>query len=206
MDNKEYLLNNLIDLYHDDLLNVYPYGGQVYNVSNQYSDLDYIAVFNNPIHTDHNEFFQENIKYDVSFYDKRSFEHMAQYNEIAAMECLSLSENAILLQKTPFELKVNLSRLRESISSKSSHSFVKARKKIRYGEYYIGRKSLWHSFRIIYFGIQLAKDNKIIDFTAANHLYEDIVLSNNNDEQYYKDKYVKLHNELMTEFRRLAPK
>ena len=142
----------------------------------------------------------------MNFYDKKSFEYMAEHNEIAAMECLSLPESEIYLQKYPFELKINLARLRESISSKSSHSFVKARKKIRYGEYYIGRKSLWHSFRIIYFGIQLAKFGKIIDFTAANHLYADIVLLDNNDEQYYKDNYLKLHNELMTEFRQLAPK
>ena len=206
MANINFLLKSLRDLYQDDLLNVYSYGGQVYNVANKQSDFDYIAIFNNTVHTDHIELYKDNIKYDVSFYDKSVFEYMAKDNEITAMECLSLPEELVLLQTIPFELKIDLPKLRESIASKSSHSFVKARKKIRYGEYYIGRKSLWHSFRIIYFGIQLAKFGKIIDFSAANHLYADIVLSDNNDEEYYKNKYLKLHNELMTEFRKLAPK
>jgi predicted nucleotidyltransferase len=73
-------------------------------------------------------------------------------------------------------------------------------------EEYIAKKSLWHSFRIIYFGIQLATTGKIINYSEANYLYDDIVLNSSNDVEYYKQIFLKSHNELMTKFRLVAPK
>lgn len=204
-DNNSFLLYCLNSIFGKQLINLYVYGGQVYGVASNQSDLDYIAIVDSDKEENHME-FSSSKKLDVNIFNEKSFLNMIEDNEITALECLSLPESFILLQSKQYEFKPNLSKLREAISQKSSHSFVKARKKIRYGEYYIGRKSLWHSFRIIYFGIQMAKCGKITDFSAANHLYNDIVLNDNNDEKYYKTKYVGLHNELMTEFRKLAPK
>ena len=205
IDNKQILLDSLRSIYGDKLINLYAYGGQVYGVASDQSDLDYIAIVTSDKEENHME-VSSNKKLDINIFNEKSFLNMIEDNEITSLECLSLLNSFIILQSKTFEFKPNLSKLRESISQKSSHSFIKARKKIRYGEYYIGRKSLWHSFRIIYFGIQMAKYGKIIDFSAANYLYDDIVLSNNMDEEYYKTKYLGLHNQLMTEFRKLAPK
>lgn len=201
-----FLLDRLNSIYGERLINLYPYGGQVYNVANSLSDLDYIAIVASDSEESHVEFNEDNIKLDVNVFNDYSFSNMIEDNEITALECLSLPDNLVIKQTIKYKLELNLNKLREAISSKSSHSFVKARKKIRYGEYYIGKKSLWHSFRIIYFGIQVAKYGKIVDFSEANHLYDDIVLNSSIDEEYYKEKYLKLHNELMTEFRKLAPK
>jgi hypothetical protein len=100
-----------------------------------------------------------------------------------------------------------LQKLRHSLSAKSSNSFVKAKKKLTIKKDFdlnLGRKSLWHSFRIIDFGIQIIKYNKIIDYKSMNDLFNDIM-------QYYSwidlfEEYKIKYNNLLTEFRKLAPK
>ncbi|KAL9646506.1 hypothetical protein ABK040_006565 [Willaertia magna] len=96
----------------------------------------------------------------------------------------------ILFQKYSYELPSLLtdqgrSNFRKPISAKSNNSFVKAKKKIIVEkELKIGLKSLFHSLRILHFGIQIAKHGKIINFEEATELYKDIVV-----------KYMNLFNE-----------
>jgi hypothetical protein len=108
------------------------------------------------------------------------------------------------LEKHKFHFKLNNSLLRNEISAKSSNSWVKASKKltVEKNSEYIGKKSLWHSLRIVIFGIQIATKGKIVDYTAANYLYNEIINSGNDDWSYYKDKYQSVFNGLCTEFRK----
>jgi hypothetical protein len=71
---------------------------------------------------------------------------------------------------------------------------------------YIAKKSLFHSLRILIEGIQIAKYQKIIDYSQANYLWEEIVNNKVNDWSYYKEKYQPLYNKLNSEFRIYAPK
>ena len=48
---------------------------------------------------------------------------MIEDNEITALECLSLPDNLVIKQTIKYKLELNLNKLREAISSKSSHSF-----------------------------------------------------------------------------------
>ena len=70
---------------------------------------------------------------------------------------------------------------------------------------YIGKKSLFHSLRIILFGIQIAQYGKIINYEEAN-IYYDIVKSEIIEWEYFKKKYQPIYNNLKTEFRKLAEK
>lgn len=190
----------------NDILAIYNYGSIVYGTNGKLSDQDYIVVVKDCFELPNDTIKGDNI--DVTIYSHSSFLNKIQEHEISVLECLFLPPEHITQEDIHYAdyFKLNLTALRKSISAKSSNSFVKARKKIAIGEYYIGRKSLWHSFRIIMFGIQLAEHGKIVDYRVANSLYQDIVQNENTDPQYYKDKYVKLHNSLTTEFRKLAPK
>ena len=99
--------------------------------------------------------------------------------------------------------------MRKEISATVSNSWVKAKKKMADGEDYIAIKSLFHSFRIAYFGLQIAKTGAIYDYSEANHIWVEILKDYNFEAwswEYYNDKYKKLHNALMTEFREYAPK
>ena len=100
-----------------------------------------------------------------------------------------------------------MSELRTTISEKASHSFVKAKKKIdKEHDYYVGWKSLFHSLRILNFGIQVASKGKIYDYSAANPIWFEIRDAQRYTWDYFKDKYQPVYNELATEFKKLAPK
>lgn len=56
------------------------------------------------------------------------------------------------------------------------------------------------------FGIQIYKYDKIINFCEANSLYNEIVMNECNDWNYYKTKYQEPLNKLKTEFRKYSEK
>lgn len=102
---------------------------------------------------------------------------------------------------------MNLSKLREEISKRASNSFVKCKKKltVETNEERIGLKSLFHSLRMIDFGIQIAETGRIYDFTASNHyLYDIFEIGPNWDK--LKEKYQPIYNQLSSKFREVAPK
>ena len=106
-----------------------------------------------------------------------------------------------------FEVNVKMDNeaLREAISQKASHSFVKAKKKIEVEkELRIGQKSLFHSLRILEFGIQIAQTGKIFDFTQSNHYWEEI--SKISDWAELNRIYKPIYNKLHTEFKLACPK
>ncbi|MNR15785.1 hypothetical protein D3C85_1323410 [compost metagenome] len=71
---------------------------------------------------------------------------------------------------------------------------------------YIAKKSLFHSFRILKYGIQIAKYGRIFDYTEANYLWEEINSFETNDWEFFKTKYQPVYNELKSQFKLEAPK
>jgi hypothetical protein len=130
-----------------------------------------------------------------------------------ALECYLLPEQHILKPasvKWAFEL--DLVKLRHSLSGKASQSFVKAKKKFispyewADQERERGKKSLFHSFRILNFGLQIAQHGRIVNYAAANHIFEEIFSEPSNDWEVYQERWKPEFNMLNTEFRKVAPK
>lgn len=175
---------------------IIPYGSRVYGTHNEKSDYDYLAIVLGG---------QTGIEYDwhdinITIYSHKDFQDQLKECKIHALE-------AYFHQEIPFYFKLNLGKLRSSLSEKASHSFVKAKKKIEVGtDYYIGWKSLFHSLRILNFGIQIGKHGKIVNYGEANHYWDEIKNANQYNWQYFKAKYQPIYNELSTEFKKLAPK
>ena len=195
-----------LNLNDKNILNVYYYGSNVYNCKGINSDNDYIVVVSD------NSMYSEQLRIsnnDYLFYSESKFKELIQRHEISILECLFLDSTFIMKETIKFNFVLDLNQLRESISKKSSNSFVKAKKKlIIQKDYnpYIGKKSLFHSLRIILFGIQIAKYSRIINYEEANVYYNDIVNSKINDWEYFKEKYQLIYNNLKTEFRKYAEK
>lgn len=188
--------------------NMYQYGSHVYECNDELSDIDVIVIGGFCPCIDHN-----NDKIDFTFIKELDFVYKLLDHEISALECLYLPDKYIIQENISFKErvlpKVSLSKLRHSISAKASNSFVKCKKKLTVEKDYnprIGKKSLFHSLRIILFGIQLAKIGRIEDYTVANQYWYDIVNNPSDDWEYYKKIYKPEYNRLMTEFRKLAPK
>lgn len=177
------------------------YGSRLYGTNKSNSDHDYIAVTpNNSNHPTGTEWRNGDI--DVQIYKFNDFQYQLNLHKVQMLECWYQSSDA----SKYFKFKLNLFTLRKSLSEKASHSFVKAKKKIEVEkDFYIGWKSLFHSLRILNFGIQIAKTN-FIDFTAMNQHWFDILNANQYDWFYFKEKYQPIYNSLASEFRLLAPK
>lgn len=193
---------------HKEILNIYSYGSRVYGTYSEHSDYDYIIVIKGTkgIKSDYNLG-----RSDYHFYDEKSFQDAINNHEINVLECLSLKyhNNQIFSENKEFDYIIDLQKLRHSISKTSSNSFVKAKKKLTIEkdyDLYISKKSLFHSLRILIFGIQLAKYGKIINYTEANKYYEDIMNTENYDWAYYKETYQPIYNELSSKFKLVAPK
>ena len=138
---------------------------------------------------------------DCHYVSSQHFQEMLDKHDIAAMEVYS-SEQHI---QSHFKFDFDQDKLRRSISAVVSNSWVKAKKKMAQGDDYIGRKSMWHSLRILMFGIQIAKHKKVVDFQEANCYYDDIVLSGKPYDEL-KETYHPIMKAKQTEFRILCPK
>lgn len=205
---------------NNEIINIYPYGSRVYgthNIINEYygyektkSDYDFIVVAD-CAHTGQ--------QYDagdltVHLYNHDHWGRMLQEHRIFAIECFSLPDELKLMERKRFSFKLDHTALRKEISTVSSNSWVKAKKKIEVEEdYYTGLKSLFHSLRIPMFGKQIAIDGQINDFSIANHfwipIYNNLFFlkeSQTTEWNDIKEVYQPIRNEIMTEFRKYAEK
>ena len=195
----------MIDLGDPNILNVYRFGSKVYGTYNSKSDEDYIVVTKEKvISSDVNFTFLTNKEFDLSL----------QNHDIQVLECLNLPKQHILKEELSFNYTIDKGKLRVSISTISSNSWVKGKKKLTVlGDYnsYLATKSIFHSLRILDYGTQLALHGKIQDFSSMNWLWEDLInLSNtySHIELWGKieAKYKKLFNEKSSKFKSLCPK
>lgn len=203
----------------------FPYGSRVYGTGSQKSDFDFIYIVDDQFveeldeqYVFHSDFDNVNKVYtdhfheiNISIYGKTKFQQMCDDHHISALECIFLPDNLIKyhIADYKFKFELNLQQLRKSISEKASHSWVKAKKKFEIEDdrnIYVGKKSLFHSMRIIDFGTQIAKTGKIENYQSCVGLWNEI--KNNLSESWkdYESFYKTKHNEMMSEFRKLAPK
>lgn len=174
------------------------FGSHVYGTANENSDTDCYVI------SDLVEGY-EDVRHDdkdMHIVSDVHFQKMLDEHHIVAMEVYFHSIGV----QDDFKFEVDLQQLRKSISAVVSNSWVKSKKKMLVeNEDYIGRKSMWHSLRILMFGIQIAKHGKIVDFSEANEYYDDIVKSDKSYEEL-KETYHPIMLSKQTEFRILAPK
>ena len=158
----------------------FQYGSTIYGVNHKHSDIDFLEMKSEE---------------DIADFYQRLEDHDPVAVEVA------------LRYLIPFE--INLAKLRKSFSAKASNSWVKAKKKLEVEhDYYIGKKSLWHSLRLLIFGISIAQSvtkKEELDFAIANFLYDRIVNNPRNDWAYFKAEYQETYNKLRSDFRKVAP-
>jgi predicted nucleotidyltransferase len=190
----QYETRNQID---EPILKVYQYGSSVYGCATDKSDSDYIVVVDSD---DADLYYSVNEDgADFTVYSKPKFIKRLHDMHISVMECVFQTSNDPFLK----HFIMDKEKLRREISAVSSNSFVKCKKKMRDGEDYIGRKSMFHSLRILMFGIQIAKHGRIVDYGCANDLLP-IIMSLSGWEAI-KAMCQPIYNELKSEFKLLAP-
>lgn len=198
-------------LKEDQLVSVYQYGSRVYGTASWASDWDFIVVANSSI--DGQEF--RNGDYNIHVYTPDTFQRNVDEHKIHALECIFAPKEFVLVDKRAWTFKLDRSKLRHELSAKSSNSWVKCKKKltVEVGQEYIGVKSLFHSLRLVIFGIQIAQQGRITDYGAANkhwleidNYYEGMKASGVYDWEILKAHYQPIYNQLCSEFRKVAEK
>ena len=194
-----------VQMKEHEIINLYPYGSRVYGTNDEHSDWDYIIVANQT--EKKREIKTSTI--NATVYSREQFLEEIENHEISVLECLCLNDEAVIIQNEDFPMKLNLQKLRSSISAKASNSFVKAKKKLTVEDdydYHIAIKSLFHSLRIYMYGRQIAEFGAIKDYTCANHYLENIKEMNTANWDTLKAAFQPIYNQLASEFKKYAPK
>lgn len=189
---------------NNNILNIYLHGSQVYGTATEKSDYDYIVILEDNTPEPNLITYFPNQKVELIFYSKSEWVRRAQENDCDFLECYFLPEDKKIKETFIPEFKLVKEKIRSNFSAKASNSWVKCKKKLTVEKDYnpyIGKKSLWHSLRLIRFGIQILKYGKITDYSELNYLYKEIAFNESNDWEYYKSKYQPLYNSYKTEFR-----
>lgn len=202
----------VVRIHEDDVILACPYGSRVYGTANELSDHDYILVHSGDKEKDNLQIDGyaadsnfSGVELSVHLYHIDTWKQHLANHKIFALECHSL----LPIDGIDFEYDENL--LRKEISSVASNSWVKCKKKLTVEDdaRKVGIKSLFHSFRIPMFGIQVAKHGKIVDFHEATDLWFcefEPYLHNTASWETIKSIYQPRHNALMSEFRKYARK
>ena len=182
---------------------IFPFGSQVYGTCTAKSDWDYLAVIPDSFAIGTGTEYNHN-KVNVHIYKKKDWQDQLNQHKIHTLEAYYLPDNVC---RTNFKFNLSLSALRHELSQKASNSFVKAKKKIEVEkDFLVGWKSLFHSLRILDFGIQIATKGCIENYSSCNLHWQDIINNPQYEWDYYKKKYQPVYNDLATEFRKAAPK
>ena len=184
------------------IFNIYIFGSRAYNTFKPDSDWDVIMVANNSVESTE---IRRGL-FNIHIYTPDKFKADLDWHRINNLECIYAPDWAKLKETIKYnDFKIDPNKLRHAISHISSNSWVKAKKKLLEGEYNIGIKSFFHSLRIPMFGIQILQSGRITDFTCANHIWDKLKRGrwtwNELDTEFRE-----LHNNILTEFRKLAPK
>ena len=181
-------------------------GSQLYGMTNPQSDYDYLVINNSDNPYPHSE------NKEVEVWSRDLFMVKLVDHDLKALE-VYFSNQVFIRMHYDLIHKLNKSNLRRSVSAVCSNAHVKAKKKIRDGEIYIGLKSYWHTIRILTMYTDLAKFGTFNPKgykEQLNPIYEDIIsmVDDPEPETLFKrlvKKYDPLTRELLHEFRLLCP-
>lgn len=185
-----------------EVLNIYPYGSKVYGTANTESDSDFIIVMKSAF-LDSGSFRDNAISNEDGsiqgvLYSRGGFIDAINNYEIGAIECLFLPEDKIIQEKWPFKLQKIVNRdLVKKIIQKASSSWHIAKFQFKDDQIERAKKGVFHSIRILDFGLQLKNHGKIVDYSSCNQIKTEIDTDNN----FNIRNYIKTRDSLMKQLR-----
>lgn len=187
----------------------YLYGSRVYDSHSIQSDHDFQVVIADR-HV--KEFLSKpsinSRNTDLHVHSQTEFQEALDKHEPYAVETFFLPQGLRFKEKLNLRFVLDRKKVRRAFSENSSHSWVKGKKKLTVPESFnewIGKKSIYHAFRMIDYAIQLDLYGRISDFGRCNVILDELgAMSTNWDEidAAMRPRY----NSLMTEFKKAYPK
>jgi hypothetical protein len=184
-------------------LNIYEYGSVVYGTYiDGKSDKDYIVIVPDDYTINTDQVEHNNCHYNI--FHAAQWQQKLNNNEVDAIEVYFLPKKHVVKETIVFTTEIVPSKIREQFSRTASNSWVKCKKKLIVEDSFnprVGKKSLWHSLRIIEFGTQILLKGSITNYDSLNYLYDAIVNNDNNIWEHYQNNYQPIYNKMKTEFR-----
>eukprot|EP01012_Entosiphon_sulcatum_P058989 TRINITY_DN83247_c0_g1_i1.p1 TRINITY_DN83247_c0_g1~~TRINITY_DN83247_c0_g1_i1.p1 ORF type:complete len:619 (+),score=84.21 TRINITY_DN83247_c0_g1_i1:25-1881(+) len=146
--------------------------------------------------------------FDVTVHSMRHFRQLLDQQDVRAFECVCLPPGPFVLHEMlHFEWRVELPVLRTSLSRWANNSWSKGHKKLSFEAHaeLVGMKSLFHALRIMAFGLQLARDGRITDYSVAN-IHWRAICAIGPDWPRLKEALQPEFRKSQSEFRRFAPR
>ncbi|MEK6829009.1 MAG: nucleotidyltransferase domain-containing protein [Nanoarchaeota archaeon] len=183
----------------EDIVAIYPYGSHIYGTANEHSDHDYIivakpAVLNSGAFRN-NAVSNGDFTIQGTLYSRAGFTDAINNYEMPAMECLSLLPEQVILKKWPFKIqKWDEKQMVQKVIEKASSSRHIADQQAKTGYRDRAQKGMFHALRILTFGSQLKEHQRIVDFSACNGLYKDMMAID--EDEFDTRSYYGLFDEL----------
>ena len=191
---------NIIGLHPSKLRNIYVFGSRVYNTYNLNSDIDMVVVacsmkLNMEIH--------EGV-YNVHITTPDAFKEQLDTHDVHCLECVYAPRDAVIMSTIDYlkDFRISTPQLKKMLISQSAWAWTKARKRIEQGNIIGGAKSLFHSLRILKFGLLIMNYRKIKDFSGANYVWNEIKDFQGLEWNEYQDRWINTKKNLMKELRR----
>jgi len=171
----------------DKIMNIYPYGSQVYGTASKYSDHDFVLVAMKSMLTSgafkNNAITSPDGLVQGTVYSRGGFIDAINNYQMPAMECISLPEEMVVLSKKEFSVsKWDERQMIKSVVQQASKSRHIADKQSKSGSEQLrgdlklrAAKGTYQALRILMFGLQLKEHKKIVDFSEANDLYHKMI-------------------------------
>ena len=196
--NKEILLEeitNISGLESHKIRNIYIYGSRIYKTHTVNSDYDAIVIACS-MYLNH-EIYDNN--YNIHITTPDSFADQLKQHDIHCLECIFAPDNAQIYSKIDYlkDFKFDAGQLKKMILSQSTWAWTKAQKRIEKGNIIGGAKSLFHSLRILNFGLQIMEFGKIVNFSASNETWNILRDCNSFEWNSYQDTWIPVRKGLM---------
>lgn len=198
----EYICKEL-GLNIDDIFNIYPYGSRVYGTERPDSDYDFIIVFKSSMLPSgafkDNAISNSDRTIQGTCYGRGGFIDAINNYQLPAWEALSS-------EPVKFKFPFNVSKYYEKdmikkVITQASNSFFMADSlwtiKDSPGMMDRMKKGVWHSLRIVKFGLQIKEHKRIVDFTDANQDLHNIM----NDDRFTPHSIIPYRDRLINQLK-----
>lgn len=176
--------------------NIYVYGSQVYGTAKAGSDYDIVVISGHILTHEEKRATVDGVLLNIHIITPDKFVEDLKRHDIMNLECVFAPDWAKLQEKLELSKEIVVNRLIKNNLAQSYSSWNGGKMKIRDYNIHKGVKSVFHSLRMLMFAIQIAEHGKIVDFSAGNALYEEMMELDEFEWDVLKEKYLPVKIEL----------
>jgi hypothetical protein len=172
-------------------------GSRLYGINDANSDWDLSLITTEVSENDFREVSIGGNDFDVHLFSQSNFQNRLDNHEMRELESLSHPEEFILIDNKSFSLDIDNNKLISQVNFESDDLWNRAKNTLNSGgDSYVALKNIWHSFRFLIFAEQILQNGNIVEFSAANYLYEPIINSKQTDFEYFVLNFSQLRDTL----------